>query len=273
MVRNHEDYDYSEVMYLNYHIQLIAESSSNGDKISSILKEVPESISNSSAVEQATTSETTLNNDAVIEKQTQPHCQFFVKRKKRLCTMTVKKGKSFCGEHQPVDPSVENSRQNDRQRLADNRVLCPLDPSHSVYTFKLQKHLRICNARKRTENLPSFVKKNINSCEDESVSADEDIKLRDLEASEIDKVTKIVEKLFDEHVAGKIQREVKSHNIFEHELKVETYGEDKIRHLLQTSSILGILEAKDLLKSHTCFIDLGAGKGIIYQNIFKMNKF
>lgn len=34
-----------------------------------------------------------------------PQCLFFVLRKKRLCRMTVKPGKQYCGEHEPQPKS------------------------------------------------------------------------------------------------------------------------------------------------------------------------
>lgn len=32
---------------------------------------------------------------------TEPQCQYFVVRKKRLCRMTVRPGRQYCGEHEP----------------------------------------------------------------------------------------------------------------------------------------------------------------------------
>lgn len=36
-----------------------------------------------------------------------PQCQYFVVRKKRLCRMTVKPGRQYCGEHEPHPKSNE----------------------------------------------------------------------------------------------------------------------------------------------------------------------
>lgn len=38
-----------------------------------------------------------------------PQCRFFVQRKKRLCRMTVKPGRNYCGEHEP-EPKAEDGK-------------------------------------------------------------------------------------------------------------------------------------------------------------------
>ena len=52
------------------------------------------------------------------------HCQFFIERKKRFCRMTIKKGKSYCGEHE--------STKIDINKVVDKRIPCPLDPTQYV---------------------------------------------------------------------------------------------------------------------------------------------
>ena len=52
------------------------------------------------------------------------HCMYFVRRKRRYCRMTVKKGKKYCGEHQNV-----SSELNCPEALENKRITCPLDPT------------------------------------------------------------------------------------------------------------------------------------------------
>lgn len=56
-------------------------------------------------------------------------CQYFVKRKKRYCRMTVKKGSNYCGEHLPQEELNSESNTDKSNR---KRVFCPLDPSQYV---------------------------------------------------------------------------------------------------------------------------------------------
>jgi tRNA:m4X modification enzyme len=48
------------------------------------------------------------------------HCQFYVERKKRHCKMTVKKDKTYCGEHQFHSNELSN-------KIMNERIPCPLD--------------------------------------------------------------------------------------------------------------------------------------------------
>lgn len=73
-------------------------------------------------------------------------CQFWVKRKQRFCKMEASKDKFFCGEHANLEKEV-----------LENRILCPLDNSHTVFKYNLEKHLKVCNKRK-PETLPGKIK-------------------------------------------------------------------------------------------------------------------
>ena len=68
-------------------------------------------------------------------------CELFLPQKRRQCRFPAVKGERFCTHHR------EGS-------AADNteRVPCPLDPSHSVYTRDLEAHLKKCS-RVRAEGL------------------------------------------------------------------------------------------------------------------------
>lgn len=192
-----------------------------------------------------------LDDEAVAKQPA--HCKFFVKRKKRFCKMTVEKGKIFCREH-----SVSVTESNDD----DSRVPCPLDPKHSVDKWRLQKHLKVCNSRKPLE-YPNYIKPGINV--DSTINSDEDpdFRLTDVDQSEINAIVKTVNELFEENVAGKIEKNIREHKILAEELANETYGSEKRRHIVQTSSILGIMEHEGFLKPKTCFIEYGAGRATL----------
>uniref|UniRef100_A0A8C7Y705 tRNA:m(4)X modification enzyme TRM13 n=1 Tax=Oryzias sinensis TaxID=183150 RepID=A0A8C7Y705_9TELE len=65
-------------------------------------------------------------------------CNFFLERKKRFCKMMVGKGQRFCGEH-----------ANAAEGGSSRRIICPLDPKHTVAEDKLEKHLKKCNSRQK----------------------------------------------------------------------------------------------------------------------------
>lgn len=202
-------------------------------------------------VEQTVTKKIKLDDEKV--KSDVPQCQHWVERKKRFCKMTVAKGKKLCGEHSVALDPDDNNR----------RVPCPLDPKHTVETFNLAKHLKKCNARS-PEVLPSFISKGCNlGTPDDDGMLDESSRLQDIPQEMITQVSSIVDKLFTEFVEGNIESNLKTHKVLDDELSNESYGDDKRKHLLQTSSILGILEEADCFKSKTCFIEYGAGKAAL----------
>jgi len=59
-----------------------------------------------------------------------------------------------------------------------------------------------------------------------------------------------------------IEREILSHVILSEELRNSSYGPNKMKHLLQNSSLLGHAEKSGLLQEDTVFVEFGAGRGI-----------
>lgn len=170
--------------------------------------------------------------------------------------MTVAKGKEYCGEHEPF-------KQETAEELTEaDRIPCPLDGKHSVYRKNLEKHLKICNARQRTD-LPVYIQPGVNAgsdCEEE-VST-EKLKLSDIPREELDDLIGKVEKFYEQCVKDKIvPYKNQSHEILIEELKNEEYGKETKKHLIQTAAILKVLEEEDFIKDKTSFIEFGAGKG------------
>lgn len=188
-------------------------------------------------------------------------CAHWVKRKKRFCKMTVAKGKEYCGEHEPA----VNLEDNQDSPQDSDRIPCPLDPKHTVYKKKLQKHLKICNARPKAD-LPEYIKKNINIGENQEENKPEEsdlkhIKLNELEDKEFYNVINKVKELYGKYVENKIQQLYCRHKSLDEELTKQEYGKESLKHLEQTSALLGILETEGTIEDSTSFVEFGAGKG------------
>ncbi|KAI8440739.1 LOW QUALITY PROTEIN: hypothetical protein MSG28_009078 [Choristoneura fumiferana] len=208
-----------------------------------------------------------------------PQCQFFVQRKKRLCRMTVKPGRRYCGEHEPqpateagevrhvssantAPTAIDSSHIQTIIKLVppvDKRIPCPNDPKHTCYASKLVKHLAICNAR-RTEQ-PAYIVENINapealeSCARRPLSAvprDELIKL-------IDKINHLYAKYLEDHITMEPPQPI--HHTVAGEFAEPDRTESSLRHLRQTSALLWLAEREGLVQDNTCYVELGAGKG------------
>nr|XP_046247694.1 tRNA:m(4)X modification enzyme TRM13 homolog isoform X1 [Scatophagus argus] len=173
-------------------------------------------------------------------------CGFFVEKKKRFCKMIVGKGKVYCGEHATMEEG------------SSRRIVCPLDPKHTVSEDKLDKHLKKCNSREKPK--PVYYVEDINSG-----SADGDETLQQVSLSErsrtqleslLDKLKSAVKGLqFD------MEDGVLSHPVLQEELNNPKNGDSAHKHLKQQSSILGHLEALGLLERGRCFVEFGAGRG------------
>lgn len=188
-------------------------------------------------------------------------CKHFVTRKKRFCKMTVAKGQEFCGEHIPNadESSHESSYISEAKRT--KRIPCPLDPKHTVYAWNVKKHLQICNAK--VKDLPEYITRGINNGGSVNVPAEfvPSIKLANVASDTMDDLIAKINKLYDDHVAGNINELYLKHPIMDSELTKEEYGAETVKHLVQTSSILGYLNHFKFLQADTSFIEFGAGKG------------
>ncbi|KAH8383828.1 hypothetical protein KR009_010721, partial [Drosophila setifemur] len=192
-------------------------------------------------------------------------CSYWVPRKKRQCKMTANKGSPFCGAHAPPTPATTSTDENSIGDSHQVRVPCPLDPKHTVFKRKLAKHLTICNARDQESELP-YIVKNINSGEDLEEASEElekynNIKLHQLPDAEFYALIDKVKELHEKHINSSIKEMQSEHASLKEELSREDYGQEARRQLIQSSSLLGILEGDNQLTDHTSYVEMGAGKG------------
>ncbi|XP_039985729.1 tRNA:m(4)X modification enzyme TRM13 homolog [Xiphias gladius] len=179
-------------------------------------------------------------------------CGFFVEKKKRFCKMVVGRGKMFCGEHATMEEGSGSSSSSRR------RIICPLDPKHTVSEDKLDKHLKKCNSRERDK--PVYYAENINAG---PADGDETLQQASLCERSRTELESLVDKL--KTAVGGLQTDVEdsvlSHPVLLEELSNPKNGESAHKHLKQQSSILGHLEELGLLGGGRCFVEFGAGRG------------
>uniref|UniRef100_A0A673UTS4 tRNA:m(4)X modification enzyme TRM13 n=1 Tax=Suricata suricatta TaxID=37032 RepID=A0A673UTS4_SURSU len=110
-------------------------------------------------------------------------CSYYVEKKKRFCRMVVAVGKRFCGEHAGA-AEEENARK---------RILCPLDPKHTVYEDQLAKHLKKCNSREKPK--PDFFIQDINAgLNDETEIPEQLVPISSLSEEQLEKLIKKLQK-------------------------------------------------------------------------------
>ncbi|XP_022620592.1 tRNA:m(4)X modification enzyme TRM13 homolog [Seriola dumerili] len=176
-------------------------------------------------------------------------CGFFVEKKNRFCKMIVGRGKTFCGEHATME---EGSRSGSR------RIICPLDPKHTVSEDKLDKHLRKCNSRERDK--PVYYVENINAGSADGDKTVQQVSLCERSRTELES---LLDKLRTAVRGLQCDPEdsILSHPVLQEELSNPKNGDSAHKHLKQQSSILGHLEELGLLAGGRCFVEFGAGRG------------
>ncbi|CAH1988928.1 unnamed protein product [Acanthoscelides obtectus] len=185
------------------------------------------------------------------------HCKYFVLRKKRYCKMTVKLGEDYCGEHQKVDIKISGVPED------KVRIVCPLDKKHTCYAHKLEKHLKICNARAKATQpyLSEGINCGLNGMDVDDDGLDSYRLLSTFSVADIKETILKVNKIFDTIVSNVLSEKILSNNVVEEVIAKPEHGNKAKKHLIQNSSILGLLEEYNLIKPNTCYIEFGAGRG------------
>lgn len=85
-----------------------------------------------------------MNNSNEIQS---PQCQYFVVRKKRLCRMTVRPGRQYCGEHEP-QPKLEDGQVIEHILRNIHRFYTSNGPYHrpESITFRIPKNYNVFNS-------------------------------------------------------------------------------------------------------------------------------
>ncbi|CCF57163.1 hypothetical protein KAFR_0C01700 [Kazachstania africana CBS 2517] len=90
-------------------------------------------------------------------------CEYFVTKKNRRCGMTRSKEAKYCSEH--INLLKKQEGHNLHNKPDDERIPCPYDPNHTVWKYKLKKHLPKCNKFKldHVNDNKSFFVENLNT--------------------------------------------------------------------------------------------------------------
>lgn len=203
-------------------------------------------------------------------------CGFFIEKKQRYCTQRPGVGEQRCSAH--GGKSTQSREMGSAQPVhADDvtpaRVPCPIDPAHSVFAHKLQRHLAVCSAAKQQEAhcaLPFFCANANTGCQRPSVAAEVVLSLEPAIFAEQ------VKSLYDAHVGplraamytvGETQAGADGHPA-----AVEHLAE---KHVAQNTSILenmfrvGLLntqqgeERVEAAQPPPVFVEFGAGRGLL----------
>ncbi|XP_035871689.1 tRNA:m(4)X modification enzyme TRM13 homolog isoform X2 [Phyllostomus discolor] len=148
-------------------------------------------------------------------------CGYYVAKKKRFCRMVVAAGKRFCGEHAGA-AEEENARK---------RILCPLDPKHTVYEDQLAKHLKKCNSREKPK--PDFFVQDINAgLKDETETPDQFVPISSLPEEQLENLIMKLRKA-SEGLNATLRDQTMSHPALHDALTDPRNGDSATKHLKQ----------------------------------------
>ncbi|XP_072610617.1 tRNA:m(4)X modification enzyme TRM13 homolog isoform X2 [Vulpes vulpes] len=148
-------------------------------------------------------------------------CSYYVEKKKRFCRMVVAAGRRFCGEHAGA-AEEENARK---------RILCPLDPKHTVYEDQLAKHLKKCNSREKPK--PDFFIQDINAgLNDETEIPEQLVPISSLSEEQLESLIKKLRKA-SEGLNSTLKDQIMSHPALHDALNDPKNGDSATKHLKQ----------------------------------------
>ncbi|XP_049954412.1 tRNA:m(4)X modification enzyme TRM13 homolog isoform X1 [Schistocerca serialis cubense] len=181
------------------------------------------------------------------------HCNFFLEKKNRFCRMLTKDGSDYCGEHQTFAPT-------ELQEVADQfaRMVCPLDSSHTCYVRHLKKHLRKCNANKKD---PVYITHGLNrgSSTNDEIHGSTLCTIDDLALVQL--ISKI--ETVCTGIIPSVTERSSVHPRLQKEIETQANGVNSKRQLSQVSSLLSLIEKFNSIHADTCFLEFGAGRGML----------
>ncbi|XP_036907231.1 tRNA:m(4)X modification enzyme TRM13 homolog isoform X4 [Sturnira hondurensis] len=153
--------------------------------------------------------------------QVEGRCGYYVAKKKRFCRMVAAAGKRFCGEHAGAAEG-ESARK---------RILCPLDPKHTVYEDQLAKHLKKCNSREKPT--PDFFVQDINAgLKDETEISEQLVPISSLSEEQLENLIMKLKKA-TEGLNSTLRDQIMSHPALHDALTDPKNGDSATKHLKQ----------------------------------------
>lgn len=140
-----------------------------------------------------------------------------------------------------------------------DRILCPLDSTHTCFASLLEKHLKKCNARHR-ESQVYFVR-NVNSGSP-SVDSSEKITLNDVTDEELREFIARVDAICREHTEEPRRHSSSAGEELREEIERSSGSAVALKHLRQQAALVGLAREHDLFgRNDVCYTEFGAGKG------------
>ena len=183
-------------------------------------------------------------------------CCYFIKNKRRLCNIGRSPGSIYCGNHRSESDIVPDRVLKDARDAGVatiERIPCPIDPTHDIFSHNLEAHIKICNTGTRYALLhqkPYY-------CKDCNTGTNEPMTLEALEEVNVDQLVDKIRACFHNQVDKGIQEPTPDNHcspyISEEDIVFTLSGcatsFDKVRHAQQNVRIAREMESSGLLCS------------------------
>lgn len=167
-------------------------------------------------------------------------CEFVIEKKNRRCPLTRKRDVLYCAQHL-------------KERDGEQRVHCPLNPKHTVWSSDLKSHLKKCEKLQEASTDP-WVKKDYNF--GERIDPVEYI-------PNFQHWIPLVNKVYEEYEP--LVLELEAHDGVESRLKEK----QNQKHPIQQSSLIGQLHKNGLLSSNLAYVEFGCGRAELSRYVLQ----
>lgn len=188
-------------------------------------------------------------------------CMFYIEKKKRYCGFERRNGSLYCGNH------IQSNNEE------DERIPCPIDPTHTITKKSLNKHVLICQRKTENDNLHKqlYYKENLNC----GISDDINYEKICLNPSEIPLLISRINELYSIHFPESIKSSISMlDQSLEYKKSFEDIGAQKavLRHIEQQSSLIYNINSVCKLSQEYLYIEMGAGKGNLSLTLYNTIK-
>jgi tRNA:m4X modification enzyme len=193
-------------------------------------------------------------------------CHYFLPKKMRLCNLGRTPGSNYCGNHRPTGEDVTERVKRQASSGDTSRIPCPVDPSHTIYKYNVDAHIKVCNVSKHLHELEkeAYYCLGCNSGSNE-IQASE---MR--EVIDSDKLAAKIRSCYHSYVLGTLHEPVEDDNDIAsiEELCISQLAKgqssfQQLRHVKQDALIIRQMQAAHLFDKDVSkvYLELGAGKG------------
>ena len=172
-------------------------------------------------------------------------CSFWMSKKGRFCRFTVGPNTLLCAEHSG----------------ADDRIKCPLDPSHTVSQAQLSRHLLKCNARPKPP--PHYHVQHVNAPRVDTEAAESKPALASVPIEELRELIQRVQMVVSTLLPTPLETKICEDSVVQQAIESHSVPGKHVafKHFEQQSSLIGLLKHMNLLLPSSTYVEFGAGKG------------